>query len=106
MLKLTLFIGFVGCLLLLPGILEAQNVAQLRCGQNVNCNDKNAVLNAMANAHDTMSRSNSPIVRAYQKQCADAYYRVRDLHNMIPINAGIMQPQISVCNAGLYEMRR
>lgn len=90
----------------LPGTLLAQNASQLRCGQNVNCNDRNSVLNAMANAHGHMSRSGSAVVKAYREQCASAYSRVSNLHSMVPIDAGIMQPQMDVCNAGLDEMKR
>lgn len=106
MLKFTLVIAVFVAYLLVPEGLHAQSVSQLRCGQNVNCNDKNSVLNAMARAHDYMSRSASPAVRAYQRMCADAYYRVSDLNSMIPFNSGIAQPQLDVCNAGLYEMGR
>lgn len=93
-------------LFLMTGSLQAQSVSQLRCGQNVNCNDRNSVLNAMASAHSFMSRSGSPTVRAYQGICADAYYRVSNLNAAIPFNAGIAQPQSDACNAGLYEMGR
>lgn len=86
--------------------LQAQNIPQLRCGQNVNCNDRGAVLNAMASAHEYMYGSRNVAVSSYQRMCADAYNRVANLNARIPFSSGIAQPQLDVCNAGLYEMHR
>lgn len=88
------------------GAVQAQGIPQLRCGQNVNCNDRGAVLNAMASAHDYMYGSSNRAVSVYQRMCADAYSRVANLNSRIPFNAGIAQPQLDVCNAGLYEVHR
>jgi hypothetical protein len=93
-------------ILMAAGDLSAQTIPQLRCGDNVRCNDKGDVLDAMVEAYDYMNRSNDRVVITYQRLCADAFDRVASLHPNIPFNAGIAQPQLDVCNAGLYEMHR
>lgn len=76
----------------------------LNCGVNVNCQNKNEVIEKMRSAWLRL-RNAGGMPAAYSDTCFDAFKRVQELNPAITINAGIMQPQLNACNAGLRELR-
>jgi hypothetical protein len=78
----------------------------LRCGDTVDCSEKSAVLASMSQALAYMQSSRDPVVQAFSEVCRDVRRNVMELNSIIRLDAGIMQPQLDGCNAGLREMHR
>lgn len=86
------------------GTYKAPESKLLNCGVNVNCQSKSEVVEKMRSSWIRL-RNAGGIAGAYADICFDALKRVQDLNPAITINAGIMQPQLNACNAGLRELK-
>jgi hypothetical protein len=76
----------------------------LRCFEGVQCDDRLDVLGKMREAWFMMQDSNSRATQIYADLCLEAFQRLDDLNPAIPFHAGIVQPQLDICNTGLYEL--
>ena len=86
------------------GTYKAPESKLLNCGVNVNCQNKSEVLEKMRVAWLKL-RNAGGVAGAYGDVCFDSFKLVKDLNPAITIDAGIMQPQLNACNAGLRELR-
>jgi hypothetical protein len=82
---------------LAPGFAQAGGVydgtAPLKCGQTVNCNDRKDV-HAKMRARYVNFSSKTP----YAGMCREAIVRVLNLPRQVQFEAGIIAPQMEVCN--------
>lgn len=76
----------------------------LQCSDTVECSDRDEVVSKMRDAWLTLDASPNRMAQAYADPCLDALIRLDDLHPAIPFEAGIVQPQMDACNAGLREI--
>lgn len=75
----------------------------LKCGVNVNCNSKADAVSKMRSAWMEL-RSAGGVAGAYASSCLSALRTIDGLNPNIRIDAGIVEPQLGACNAGLAEL--
>jgi hypothetical protein len=77
----------------------------LKCGVNVNCQNKSEVIEKMRAAWLKLRNAGGGAVASYADQCYDAFKRIEKWNAAILIDAGIIEPQLAPCNYGLRELR-
>lgn len=86
--------------------IASQRTSLYQCGENVDCNDRQQILSALARAYETMRNSSDLTVGIYREMCFDSFSLIDSLHSAIDVDAGIAQGQLDVCNMGLRELNK